>query len=132
MSPFNEPAPDPERDGVPRDPARRGAGGRHPPGRAQLRDLGLDPTLAHLADDGWRLDRLPTTSVALAFGVALFTTLVTLGAVAATPLVVTAALGVSLAVAALGAGDVPAARVTLQGARVVLVGWTLLCACTGT
>jgi len=132
MSPFSEPTPEPgpERGAPHDDDLHAEPDGRPAPARAHLADLHLDPDvdpgLLDLARSGWRLDRLPTTSLAVAFVLTLFTTLLAFGAMAALPVVVAAVVSVSLAGAALAVEDVGAARAALVTTRAVLVAWTLL------
>jgi len=133
MSLFSEPTPEPGPErGAPHDDDLHAdhPDGRPAPARAHLAGLHLDPDvdpgLLDLARSGWRLDRLPTTSLAVAFVLTLFTTLLAFGAMAALPVAVTAVVSVSLAGAALAVEDVGAARAALVTTRAVLVAWTLL------
>jgi len=136
MSATSEPTPD-----RPADP-EGGSGSQHrerparPHGRADrprrparprpdLEILASEPSLASLRWHGWQLDGLPTTSVGWAFAGALGTSLLAFGALGAALVIIGAVIALLLAGSAVLMRDVPAARATLQIARVGLLGCLL-------
>jgi hypothetical protein len=91
--------------------------------------LRTEPSLTSLTGQGWRLDRLPVTSTALAFAGALFIGWLSLGLIATIFVLIGIVLTVLLAVSALVMRDVAAARGTLTCGRVFFLAMIVASAC---
>lgn len=109
-------------DHTDRSPDRHEGSPGSPPDLAVLMS---HPSLASLRKQGWRLDRLPTTSTAWAFAGTLLISMIAFGPTNAFLVVVIGAMAVAVTGYSLAVGDHRSARGILLLARVCLLVWVL-------